>query len=885
MNFEADNTVEDGSCIFPGCADAPTNFTICYGENSTQTIILTEANAGEGVTLDILAGTTEAGFDTFNVYDGASNLAPLLFTAEGDLTGSVIQSTGADLTIEILSDGSVSCQSGAQTEISIDVYCAPVALGCTDATACNFDAAALTDDGSCEFTTCAGCTDSNATNFDPSATIDDGTCVTCAAGELLVTIDMVDTFGDGWNGNEYILSDGGGIISQNDLDNALIGDGTDFGQDLFCLAPGCYTLDVIEGGFPGEVQISVLDNLGNTYFTGGSPTAGQGLDIGTTGTCGFTGCTDPAAINFDINASVDDGSCILPPPNDTACTAEAIACGSSIIGNTTNSSDAEGLIGSNCSSIDVTSSGVWYEFNALADEQIFLSTCATTSGVDTKIHVYEAAPDCNNLVCVAANDDSPSCPAGSFLSEVVFNATTGTTYFVLVSEFGAGVGGEFNLDVICVDCTDGTPANDACENAAICISGVPTTQSICCANAAVQNDFGGFATTYDVWFVVNSGTFDNVAISAQTAGASNVGLTIYDGADCANLNSAAGGGPVTAEIAGNLSDFVTVVPNTDYLFQVWTTDPAGCGDITFVCEGQFLGCTDPSADNFDATATADDGSCTYTNIPANDECANAEVLVCNTTITGSTGGATTTGQPIGIVDCHAAPGTGVWYTFVGTGELHTLNTCGSIIDSKLNVYESDADCAGVLTCVGAAQDGLVACGFFDQDDTELSFTSTAGLNYYVYVSSEGAEGLFDLSFTCETIVEGCTNPVACDFDPAANVDTGCDFFSCACDLNPTGFGLQVNMVTTFGNGWNGATYEIFDGAGVSITSGDLDNADFSEDVDNVEGPDSGFDIICLDAGCYSIVVGGAGFLDFANSFSIADENGVEIAAGGSETVL
>ena len=26
----------------------------------------------------------------------------------------------------------------------------------------------------------------------------------------------------------------------------------------------------------------------------------------------------------------------------------------------------------------------------------------------------------------------------------------------------------------------------------------------------------------------------------------------------------------------------------------------------------YLGCTDPAADNYDATATVDDGSCTYT---------------------------------------------------------------------------------------------------------------------------------------------------------------------------------------------------------------------------------------------------------------------------------
>ena len=50
-------------------------------------------------------------------------------------------------------------------------------LGCTDATACNYDATAAIDDGSCEFTSCTGCTYSAATNYDSTATIDDGSCV------------------------------------------------------------------------------------------------------------------------------------------------------------------------------------------------------------------------------------------------------------------------------------------------------------------------------------------------------------------------------------------------------------------------------------------------------------------------------------------------------------------------------------------------------------------------------------------------------------------------------------------------------------------------------------------------------------------------------------
>ena len=47
--------------------------------------------------------------------------------------------------------------------------------GCTDPTACNYNAEAYVDDGSCVYT-CPGCTDSSASNFNPNATIDDGSC-------------------------------------------------------------------------------------------------------------------------------------------------------------------------------------------------------------------------------------------------------------------------------------------------------------------------------------------------------------------------------------------------------------------------------------------------------------------------------------------------------------------------------------------------------------------------------------------------------------------------------------------------------------------------------------------------------------------------------------
>ena len=49
--------------------------------------------------------------------------------------------------------------------------------GCTDETACNFDASAdYLDASQCDYTTCAGCTDAEACNYDATATLDNGSC-------------------------------------------------------------------------------------------------------------------------------------------------------------------------------------------------------------------------------------------------------------------------------------------------------------------------------------------------------------------------------------------------------------------------------------------------------------------------------------------------------------------------------------------------------------------------------------------------------------------------------------------------------------------------------------------------------------------------------------
>ena len=111
------------------------------------------------------------------------------------------------------------------------------------------------------------------------------------------TFSMTDSYGDGWNGATYTLTDGDGVtLASGDLDTAQSGDGATQGSDI--------------------VQLGVDDcGLGCTDAAACNYDPEANLDDGS---CDFdcTGCTDPSACNYDAEALIDDGSCVLPDPEE-----------------------------------------------------------------------------------------------------------------------------------------------------------------------------------------------------------------------------------------------------------------------------------------------------------------------------------------------------------------------------------------------------------------------------------------------------------------------------------------------------------------------------------------------------------------------------------------
>jgi hypothetical protein len=1029
-NFNMTATSDNGECEYLGCTDA----TACnYDEFATAedgscayeslTIVINPDNFPSETSWSL---TDDAGA---TIASGASS-GTSLCVADGCYTFTMFDSFGDGICCSY-GQGSYSVTDGNGLELASGgdygssestSFCLPAFPGCTDDLACNYDEGANFDDGTCDYS-CIGCMDQAAANYDPTATQENpGSCVYCEAGTYVMNIEMFDAGEDGWNGSSYYLDAYDGSVSiTGNYDNAdtyIDGVGTDF----HCIPLGCYLFSHGGGSADGQNVVTVTDQFGTVYAEELASGTSWDIDFGLLQECDFEGCTDSYCFNYNISATIDDGSCICPPPNNAIADAEAIGCGMEVSGNLANASDEEGVTGV-FAGTTVTTAGVWYEFNADGDYQVFANTCNTPTSVsgfadpvsDTKLHVF-VYNDEGELEPIVGNDDN--C---GLMSRVAFLAETGNNYYIYVSRFSSFTSGsEFLLELTCEDCPE-FPPNDFCADATPQVDDVTFTGSVCCSNPATIPAYGG--TVYGVWFTFNSTDvvtglmYDTFYFNLTNVSSGNLSLTIYlQGGDCESIGSYVGC-LFTGTCAGSIESFISLEPDTDYYFFVGTTDASTCGDFEFTTTGIFLGCTDPSADNYLDYANQDDGNCVYSVVPENDDCENAFALECNVGYQeGSMGGATSDDLPscdgegvapdpcttavygqwpsaaftpncdagmmqnittcgyaseystvnltagetyvfassfpddvitiataggtvyaVGVaevtytaetteavrfythtagcgsqtscrtksVGCGDLPGPpeigGVWWTFAGTGELHTLNTCGSVIDTRVRVFSSPSMSCGLYECVtdinGEVADNnssFDGCGFFEQDDAFIEFVSDPTLYYFVYVTYDmdgvfNGMGSYQIELTCEEAIEGCTIGAACNYNPDANIETNdiCDYTSCACDNNPGGTAILVNMYDSFGDGWTGGNsgspggYEIFDGDGNSVASGAIDDADYIIDEDNYDGAEYGLDVLCLDPGCYTYAFTGAFLWAGEQSWQVTDGDGNELIAGGA----
>lgn len=94
----------------PGCGDSFGPY--CYGANAFTVFTIT-ASPGDFVTIDIIAGETEVGYDNLEFYDGVGNTGNLLYSADGDHTGVSVMSTTGVISMYIDGDPIWNCVDGS----------------------------------------------------------------------------------------------------------------------------------------------------------------------------------------------------------------------------------------------------------------------------------------------------------------------------------------------------------------------------------------------------------------------------------------------------------------------------------------------------------------------------------------------------------------------------------------------------------------------------------------------------------------------------------------------------------------------------------------------------------------------------------------------------
>ena len=694
-------------CAFTGTTvtcGTPLNETYCYGNNDATTWSYQSSDGTTPLTLTFNAGGIEDPYDEVTIYDGTDNTAPVLFTGDngGDLTGVTVTSTGANLFMEVNSDGSVSCLSGSfccTTSWDWDVSC-PSAP---------FTGTTVTCGTPLNETYCYGNNDATTWSYQSS----DGTSplqLTFNAGGIEAGWDEVTIY-DGTDATAPVLftGDNGG-----DLTGVTV---TSTGANLFMEVNSDGSVSCLDGSFccttswDWEVECAFT----GTTVTCGTPlneTYCYGNNDATTWSYQSSDGTTPLTLTFNAGG-IEDPYDEVTIYDGTDNTAPVLFTGDN---------------GGDLTGVTVTSTGANLFMEVNSDGSVSClsgSFCCTTSW-DWDVSC-PSAPFTGTTVTCGTPLNETYCYGNNDATTWSYQSSDGTSPLQLT--FNAG-GIEAGWDEVTIyDGTDATaPVLFTGDNGGD-LTGVTVTSTG--ANLFMEVNSDGSVSCLDGSFCCTTSWDWDVNCLTCTAPTATftevdncptpeffVDIDVTDLGDGAPYDVQDGGGTsvgtITATGITTVGPFpfgtpvdLTLVHNSDPVCNVTETglNLAGCP-------------------------------------PANDLCANAQTVNCGDNILGNTDFATSTGAPAAF--CGTGTGApGAWYEFAGTGDLVTASLCGpgTNYDTKIQVFEGSC---GALTCVTGIDD---ACGL----QSEVGFNTTPGTDYFIYVFGFGSStGDFDLSITCTT---------------------------------------------------------------------------------------------------------------------------------------
>ena len=644
-NYNNYATCNDGSCILP---DGCTNSLAC---NYDPTALCDNGNCDYGeINCDdpcsaILGCTDEnaCNYDsTANCDDDSCISAPCNAGCTDPCASNYNPLTDAD-------DGScetydttcnTDCSNG-DIEVWDAINCGCVVSivtvnGCTDETACNYDAVANCSDGSCEYdyvdcdnpcNAILGCTDENACNYNPMANCDDDSCIL----ETACDADACT------NGGAYIWDD---ATCDCVLDEVTISGCTDENacnynpmatcDDDSCISAPCNAGCTDPCATNYDPLADADDGSCEPYDTTCNTNCALGaIEIWSPELCAcivsvvtINGCTDEMACNYDALANCNDGSCeygdigcdnpcntILGCTDENACNYNPMA-----------TCDDDSCMSAPCNAGCTDPCAANYDELADGDDgscEAYDTTCNTDCS-NGDIEVWDA----ENCGCVVSVTTINGCT-----DEMACNYDAHANCEDNTCDYG-----EINCDNPCYDiigCTDENACNynpmANCDNGS-CVS-APCNAGCtdpCAANYdELADGDDGSCEAYDttcntdcalgaieVWnpelcacivsVVTINGCTDEMACNYDALANCNDGSCEYGDIGCDNPCSAILG--CTDENACNYNPMAT------------------CDDDSCMSAPCNAGCTDPCAANYDELADGDDGSCIAYDITCDNQC-------------------------------------------------------------------------------------------------------------------------------------------------------------------------------------------------------------------------------------------------------------------------
>jgi hypothetical protein len=722
--------------------------------------------------------------------------------------------------------------------------------GCMNSNACNYSPAAIIDNGSCCFnnceyligqgsdvdgdgvTTCGGDCDDNNSAIHPGATeicngIDDD-CDTLIDEGFDADGDGYTTLQGDCNDNNALMSPGNPEICNgfdDDCDNQ-IDEGFDVDGDGYTICEGDCN-DNSASIFPNNYNI--FGNEQTISSITGTPVAIYPADLDGDGDKDMLTCTrNTSRIAWFKNLGA--GQWGLEQIISTAVNRPTSVFAADL--------DGDGDLDALSTSRD-DDKVAWYQNlgNGNFGSQQILTTAA-----DAAQSVYAADLDEDgdlDVLSASYNDDDVSwfrnLGGGQFSAEIILDNSLDGAWSVYASDLNA----DGDLEVLATALNEDWVIYHQNFGGGVflgtsLVSGWPPTVDGPSSVYAADLNGDGYndvlsASSFDdkiAWYSSADASVNQRVISTQADYANTVRSADLDGDGDMDVISASSNDDKIAwyeNRGGNVNFSAQRIISTtaDAVESIEVADVDGDGALDVVAtnrtNNKFIwfrnivaigGCTDPNACNFDPAALANNGSCCYSNCSTPNEGLDAD----------------NDGYTIGAGDCNDNNAS------VHPGATEICNDidddCDNLIDEEV-----DGDCDGYTVCGGDCNDNNASiypgateiCNGIDDDCDNLiddgfdvdgdGYTSCAGdCNDNNSAVNPGAtENVCNnIDDDCDGTVDegrinGCTNPIACNYNAGANCDNGSCTFATTWYLDSDAdnyYSSTQSACTSPGAGWS-----------------------------------------------------------------------------------